>query len=74
VIIAPEGNGAVIVTLSPDDFINLLEGPLIKGFVIEIPGMGDLQRSFEQLFPGVPLPYYWVPQIPSPPIRFPFPF
>ncbi|MBE9137904.1 hypothetical protein IQ254_11990 [Nodosilinea sp. LEGE 07088] len=73
VMIAPEGNQAVIATLSPDDFINLLEGPLIKDF-IEIPGMSDLRRSFEQLFPGVPLPYYWVPQIPSPSIRFPFPF
>ncbi|MGG6239621.1 hypothetical protein ACQ4N7_13415 [Nodosilinea sp. AN01ver1] len=74
VIIDAEDDEAVILPLSPEDFIDLLEGPLIDGFALEIPGMANLRRSFEQLFPGVPLPYYWVPSIPSPPIRFPFPF
>ncbi|WP_225885241.1 hypothetical protein [Leptolyngbya sp. KIOST-1] len=74
VIIRAEDNQAVILSLSPEDFIQLLEGPLIRGFALEIPGMANLRRSFEQLFPGVPLPLYWMPQIPSPPIRFPFPF
>ena len=74
VIIDGNNDEAVILALSPEDFIDLLEGPLINGFALEIPGMANLRRSFEQLFPGVPLPYYWVPQIPSPPIRFPFPF
>ncbi|MBE9159547.1 hypothetical protein IQ265_22325 [Nodosilinea sp. LEGE 06152] len=74
VIIDADNDEAVILALSPEDFIDLLEGPLIEGFVLEIPGMANLRRSFEQLFPGVPLPYYWVPSIPSPPIRFPFPF
>ncbi|PSN14727.1 hypothetical protein C7293_10425 [filamentous cyanobacterium CCT1] len=74
VIIDAEDDEAVISPLSPEDFIDLLEGPLINGFALEIPGMANLRRSFEQLFPGVPLPSYWVPSIPSPPIRFPFPF
>ena len=74
VIIDAEDDEAVILALSPEDFIDLLEGPLINGFALEIPGMANLRRSFEQLFPGVPLPSYWVPSIPSPPIRFPFPF
>lgn len=74
VIIDADDEEAVILALSPEDFIELLEGPLINGFALEIPGMANLRRSFEQLFPGVPLPYYWVPPIPSPPIRFPFPF
>ncbi|PZU92612.1 MAG: hypothetical protein DCF32_23525 [Leptolyngbya sp.] len=74
VIVDAEEDEAVISPLSPEDFIDLLEGPLIDGFAVEIPGMANLRRSFEQLFPGVPLPYYWVPSIPSPPIRFPFPF
>lgn len=74
VIINAEDDEAVIFALSPEDFINLLEGPLINGFVLEIPGMANLRRSFEQLFPGVPLPYHWMPSVPSPPIRFPFPF
>ncbi|PSR16953.1 hypothetical protein C8255_15120 [filamentous cyanobacterium CCP3] len=74
VIIDAEDDEAVILALSPEDFVDLLEGPLINGFAVEIPGMANLRRSFEQLFPGVPLPSYWVPPIPSPPIRFPFPF
>lgn len=74
VIVDAEDDEAVIIPLSPDDFIALLEGPLIDGYAAEIPGMANLRRSFEQLFPGVPLPYYWLPSIPSPPIRFPFPF
>ncbi|WP_206753721.1 hypothetical protein [Leptolyngbya sp. FACHB-60] len=74
VIVAAEDDEAVISSLSAEDFIDLLEGPLIDGFAVEIPGMANLRRSFEQLFPGVPLPYYWVPSIPTPPIRFPFPF
>ncbi|MBW4463122.1 MAG: FecR domain-containing protein [Nodosilinea sp. WJT8-NPBG4] len=74
VIVDAEDDEAVVTPLSPEDFIDLLEGPLIDGFAVEIPGMANLRRSFEQLFPGVPLPYYWVPSIPTPPIRFPFPF
>lgn len=74
VIVDAEDDEAVISSLSPEDFIDLLEGPLINGFAVEIPGIANLRRSFEQLFPGVPLPYYWLPSIPSPPIRFPFPF
>ncbi|MGB3202003.1 MAG: hypothetical protein WBA99_13960 [Nodosilinea sp.] len=74
VIVDAEADEAVVLALSPQDFIDLLEGPLLSGFAVEIPGMGNLRRSFEQLFPGVPLPSYWVPSIPSPPIRFPFPF
>ncbi|MGB3308346.1 MAG: hypothetical protein WBG32_21060 [Nodosilinea sp.] len=74
VIIEVGDDQAVILALSPEDFIDLLEGPLIDGFAVAIPGMANLRRSFEQLFPGVLLPYYWVPPIPSPLIRFPFPF
>jgi hypothetical protein len=74
VIIDADDNEAIILALSPEDFIDLLEGPLINGFALEIPGIANLRRSFEQLFPGVTLPYYWVPPIPSPSIRFPFPF
>ncbi|WP_155523464.1 hypothetical protein [Nodosilinea nodulosa] len=74
VTIDPEQEQAVIRELLPEDFTDLLEGPLINGFAVEIPGMGNLRRAFEQLFPGVPLPYYWAPSIPTPPIRFPFPF
>ncbi len=74
VIVDAEDDEAVISSLGAEDFIDLLEGPLIDGFAVEIPGMANLRRSFEQLFPGIPLPYFWVPSIPSPPIRFPFPF
>jgi hypothetical protein len=74
VTIDAESNEAVIAFLTSEDFLALLEGPLINGFALEIPGIGSLRRTFEQLFPGVPLPSYWIPPIPSPPVRFPFPF
>jgi hypothetical protein len=69
-----ENNEAVIAFLTADDFIDLLEGPLIDGFAVEIPGINNLRSAFEQLFPGVPLPSYWLPPLPSPSIPFPFPF
>ncbi len=69
-----EKNQAVITLLTAEDFIELLEGPLINGFVVEIPGISNLRGTFERLFPGIPLPSYWVPPIPIPPIRLPFPF
>ncbi|PZO40422.1 MAG: hypothetical protein DCF17_11795 [Shackletoniella antarctica] len=74
VIVNAAEDKAVIAPLSAEDFINLLEGPLISGFALEIPGIGNLRQSFERLFPGIPLPYYWLPSVPIPPIRFPFPF
>lgn len=74
VIVNAAEDKAVIAPLSAEDFINLLEGPLISGFALEIPGIGSLRQSFERLFPGIPLPYYWLPSVPIPPIRFPFPF
>ena len=74
VIVNAAEDKAVIAPLSAEDFIDLLEGPLISGFALEIPGIGSLRQSFERLFPGIPLPYYWLPSVPIPPIRFPFPF
>ncbi|WOD41175.1 hypothetical protein [Nodosilinea sp. E11] len=65
---------AVVRPLAAEDFIDLLEGPLLRGFAVELPGMGNLRRTFQQLFPGVPFPSFWAPPIPSPPVRFPFPF
>jgi hypothetical protein len=74
VIIDAEQGEAVIQPLQAEDFIALLEGPLINGFAVEIPGIGNLRQSFERLFPGVPLPSLWAPPLPLPPLRFPFPF
>ena len=72
VMINAESDEAVISRLTAQDFINLLEGPLIRGFSAEIPGIRDLRRTFQRLYPRVPL----VPGLPSiiplPPIRFPF--
>jgi hypothetical protein len=74
VIIDAERDEAVIAPLTPEDFVALLEGPLVRGFALDLPGIGNLRRTFERLFPGIPLPSYWRPPIPTPPIRFPFPF
>ncbi len=74
VVVDAEKDEAVISPLGPEDFIRLLEGPLISGFALEIPGMDNLRRTFQQLFPGVPFPSFWAPAVPRLPIRFPFPF
>ncbi|HIK43474.1 MAG TPA: hypothetical protein IGR64_01160 [Leptolyngbyaceae cyanobacterium M65_K2018_010] len=65
-----EQQQATIAALTPEDFINLLEGPLIQGFV-ELPGIGSLRGVFQRLFPGIPLPF-GLPAIPVPSLRFPF--
>ena len=74
IIIDPEGDEAVIAPLTAEDFVALLEGPLVRGFALDLPGIGNLRSTFQRLFPGLPLPSYWRPPIPTPPIRFPFPF
>lgn len=74
VVVDAENNQAVLSPLGPEDFIRLLSGPLISGFALEIPGMSNLRRTFEQLFPGVPIPSFWAPAVPRPSIRLPFPF
>lgn len=72
VTVNAESDEAVIANLTAEDFINLLEGPLIQGFV-DIPGLSDLESAFRRLFPSIPLPF-GLPSItiPFPPIRFPF--
>jgi hypothetical protein len=73
VTVNAENDEAVIANLTAEDFINLLEGPLIQGFVMDLPGISDLERAFRRLFPSIPLPF-GLPSItiPLPPIRFPF--
>jgi hypothetical protein len=73
VIINAENDAAIISLLTAEDFINLLEGPLIQGFSVDIPGMSDLQRVFRRRFPPIPT----APGLPSiiiplPPIQYPF--
>ena len=61
-----------LAQLTPEDFERLLKGPLISDFTTELPGLGDLEDSFERLFPGIPFPGLAIPT-PSIPIpSFPF--
>ncbi len=61
--------------LSADDFESLLLGPLVAGFVDELPGLDALKDSFEHLFPDIPFPGISVPGPPVPSIPVPsFPF
>lgn len=63
VMINAENDTAVISRLTVEDFINLVEGPLIRGFSA-LPGISDLQRTFRRLYPRVPsLPL--IPSVPS---------
>jgi hypothetical protein len=73
ITIAPEATEAVVEPISLEVFRALLGGPLLQGFTAELPGAGALQRSFEQIFPGVPFPLSR-PAVPIPSIRLPFPF
>jgi hypothetical protein len=42
--------------LSQQEFEAILTGALFTGFNIQIPGLQDVQSSFQSLFPGVPFP------------------
>ncbi|HEY9735925.1 MAG TPA: hypothetical protein V6D06_06565 [Trichocoleus sp.] len=66
----PEG---VVEPLSIEDFRALLQGPLLSDFTSELPGVSELQSSFERLFPGVPFPVS-LPGLSIPSIPFSFPF
>ena len=74
VMINAESDLAVISRLTVDDFINLVEGPLVQGFS-DLPGISDLQRVFHRLYPRVPSlpPILSVPSliIPQPPTNPP---
>ncbi len=70
-----EQEEAVITDLTPEDFIELLEGPLISGFAAELPGISNLRGAFERLFPDVPVPSSLLPisvPVPIPSLRLPF--
>lgn len=71
----PEADAAVEF-LTSEDFEMLLLGPLVAGFVDELPGLDALQESFETLFPGIPFPGVTpsvpTPSIPTPSIPGPF--
>ncbi|QQE65462.1 hypothetical protein GFS31_21500 [Leptolyngbya sp. BL0902] len=73
VLINAEGNRAMISRLTSEDFIQFVEGPLIQDFSTELPGISDLQRTFQRLYPGLPvvppilsIPTLIIPQ-PQPP-------
>jgi len=75
VTVDAEQEEAVITALTPEDFIELLEGPLISGFAAELPGISDLRGAFERLFPDVPVPSSLLPisvPVPVPSLRLPF--
>ena len=89
VMINTDTTEAIISRLTAEDFIHLLEGPLIQGFRVRLPGLGHLQRSFRRLFPRLPMlpmppvvPSLGTPQptpspnpLPNPPTpSFPFPW
>ncbi|MEO0532355.1 MAG: FecR domain-containing protein [Cyanobacteria bacterium P01_A01_bin.123] len=54
---------ATVSLLTAEDFEALLSGALLNEFSREIPGMGDLRRSFETLFPEIPFPAVPIPEI-----------
>jgi hypothetical protein len=42
--------------LTVADFIELLNGQLFSGFTEQLPGINEIRRAFEQLFPSIPFP------------------
>lgn len=55
VVVNAESDEATISILTVEDFIALLEGPLMQGFSVDIPGIGDLQSVLRRLFPNLPM-------------------
>lgn len=47
---------ALLSALSAEDFEALTSGELLREFSQDIPGLADLRRSFETLFPRTPFP------------------
>jgi len=56
VAIPETGTLGLVETLNVEDFSNLLEGVLFRGFAEDLPGMGAIRQSFERLYPGVAFP------------------
>lgn len=75
--VAQTGDLGVIQKLTENEFVNLLEGNLFKGFINQIPGISKVRDAFNSLFPNVNFPIS-IPNIPTPNIptpqlpRFPF--
>lgn len=87
VVINAASDEATISILTAEDFLELLDGPLMQGFSVNIPGMSDLRGAFHRLFPNLPMlpmvpvvPSVVIPQVPTYPNQpigpspsFPFP-
>lgn len=72
ITVASGAQEGVVRELSLEDFQTLFSGPLLSNFTSELPGLSELQGSFERLFPGVPFPIS-LPSIPTPGLpSFPF--
>ena len=50
---------ARVGSITAEEFLEILAGVLFQGFTSELPGMSNLQSSFNRLYPGVdfPLPF-----------------
>lgn len=74
VSLSAKGIIGTIEKLSQNEFTNILTGQLFNGFPTQLPGISNVQGSFQRLFPGIPfpvsLPGVPVPRIPIP--RLPF--
>jgi hypothetical protein len=64
----------LIQKLSQGEFEGLLRGDLFSGFASQIPGIDNVRRAFEGLFPGISFPMPQLPSIPGIPSlpRLPF--
>ncbi len=69
-----QGTFGAVEKMTQQEFEAILTGALFDGFTIQIPGLQEVQQSFQSLFPGVPFPIS-VPGLSIPaPIRLPFGF
>ncbi|MCS6813811.1 MAG: hypothetical protein NZ772_09615 [Cyanobacteria bacterium] len=51
-----QGIFSPVEKMTQQEFESILTGALFNGFSVPIPGLQDVQRSFQNLFPGVPFP------------------
>lgn len=65
-----QGVFSAVEKMTQQEFESILTGALFSGFSVQIPGLQDVQRSFQNLFPGVPFPIN-VPSLNVPGLGFP---
>lgn len=56
VSISKEGEIGKVESITAEEILAILNGSLFSGFSQQLPGGGNLQRTLQEMYPGIPLP------------------